>query len=132
MLISMCQLLLEMGKLEEGMPLYEEVLQGKRGQLGDRDLNTLGSINKLATPHAAGEAGQARRSDPFPLYTEALEGHGLFAGMKHVAMSRSGRWAAPSSRPPMRTVIGLVHKWFAQKPHKTSSGIVSTPRPWSI
>ena len=37
----------EMGQYEEAKPLYEEVLEGRRKALGDRDEKTLTAINDL-------------------------------------------------------------------------------------
>eukprot|EP00964_Phaeocystis_antarctica_P052953 scaffold31023_cov65-Phaeocystis_antarctica.AAC.2 len=78
LLISMGQLLQNMGKLEEARPLYEERLQGQRETLGDRDEETLGSIFVLADLLER----QGKHVEATPLYTEALEGHVLVFGME--------------------------------------------------
>ena len=74
-------LLWDMGKLEEARPLLEEVLQGRRETLGDRDRRTLYSISLLADLLEK----QGKLVEAFPLYTEELEGWVLIYGMEHEA-----------------------------------------------
>tara|TARA_B100000780_G_scaffold178517_1_gene125140 strand:+ start:205 stop:516 length:312 start_codon:yes stop_codon:yes gene_type:complete len=67
-----------MGKAEEATPLFEEMLQGRRETLGDRNEDTLTSISILARLlEDQGKLGEA-----IPLYMEALEGSVLLNGME--------------------------------------------------
>ena len=79
LLYRMGRLLRNMGKLEEATPLFEEVLQGRRETLGDRDPGTLTSIYLLADLLEK----QGKLVEAIPLYTEVLEGCVLpFDGME--------------------------------------------------
>ena len=87
LLWNMGLLLWRMGKLEEARPLYEEVVQGKRETLGDRDPRTLNSINVLA----ALLEEQGKLVEATTLFTEVLEGRVLLYGMEHEATHGSAK-----------------------------------------
>ena len=80
LLLSMGMLLFNMGKLKEARLLVEEVLQGERETLGDRDPNTLTSTSVLTNLLER----QGKLVDSIPLSTEVLEGCVLRYGMEDV------------------------------------------------
>jgi len=87
LLYRMGALLLDIGKLEEARPLYEEALQGRRETLGDRHDDTLTSISLLA--YLLEEQGKL--VEAIPLYTELLEGNVLLLGMEHGKTRRAAK-----------------------------------------
>ena len=72
-------LLVQMGKLEEARPLYEEALQAFRETLGDRHPNTLGSISNMGV--LLKKMGKLEKAKP--LYEEALQGERETLGDRH-------------------------------------------------
>ena len=68
-----------MGKLEEAMPLYEEVVQGCKETLGDRHSHTLISIKNMAVLlEDMGKLEEAK-----PLLEEALQASRETLGDRH-------------------------------------------------
>ena len=80
LLLNLGLLLFNMGKLEEARLLLEEMLQGERETLGDRDPNTLTSISVLTNLLER----QGKLVDSIPFSTEVLEGWVLRYGMEDV------------------------------------------------
>jgi tetratricopeptide (TPR) repeat protein len=74
------RLLMDMGKLEEAMPLFEEALQAKRETLGDRHPSTLRSIGNMGGLLAdMGKLEEAR-----PLHEEAVQASRETLGDRHL------------------------------------------------